>query len=248
VEPSQLVLEGVLPAAASGEADRIDHGVIGQRGGRDSVQGKALTEGRRDDWSGDAAVRGHRKCVAGAVVEPADDLHVGAWGAVGSGEPVVGEVGLPRLVRHRCFEPDVGGLRTFPGLGGHEPGAAQVAADRGPGDHRGVVLFEVPGDRVGTSVQTGDGEFVAQLEDQLDEAAIKGAGGGPGSSGSGLEGGLALGVVAGDELGDPALGEAVGGGDFGLGAALDDDGGDDQPGFGHDRASNSRPGFLCLET
>jgi len=176
VQPPEFVLEGVASAAAAGETDRIDHAVIGQGGGRDAVAGKGLTEGCGDDRSGDAAVRGHRKCVAGAVVEPADDLHLSAGSAVGSGESIVGDVGLPRLVRHRCFEPDVGGLRTFLGLGGDQPGADQVTADRGPGDHRGVVLFEVPGDGVWAGVESDGIQFGAELVDQLDEEAIEGAG------------------------------------------------------------------------
>lgn len=42
-----------------------------------------------------------------------------------------------------------------------------------------------------------------------------------------------LSYVAGDQLGDPALGDPVGLGDPGLAAALDDDGSDDQAGFRH---------------
>jgi hypothetical protein len=52
--------------------------------------------------------------------------------------------------------------------------------------------------------------------------------------------GLALRVVAGDQLGDPALRHPVGGGDLGLASALDDDSGNHEPGFRHDRASNPR--------
>ena len=55
-----------------------------------------------------AAVCGDVQGVAGAVVEPGDDLHV-----VAVGEPVVGEVGLPGFVRHAGFEADVGGLRAL---------------------------------------------------------------------------------------------------------------------------------------
>lgn len=55
-----------------------------------------------------------------AVVEPADDLHIGTGSAVGMREPVVGEVGLPGLVRHLGLEPDVGGLRSPSRFGGGE--------------------------------------------------------------------------------------------------------------------------------
>ena len=90
---------------------------------------------------------------------------------------------------------------------------------------------------------------LAQLEDQLDDLAGSSAPGEVlGRRDRGSNAASPSASVAGDQLGDPALGDAVGRGDLGLGAALDDDGGDDQPGFRHDRASNPRPGFLCLET
>jgi hypothetical protein len=42
-------------------------------------------------------------------------------------------------------------------------------------------------------------------------------------------------VVAGDQAADPALADAVGAGDLALGAAFDDDGGDDEACLGHPR-------------
>ena len=54
-----------------------------------------------------------------------------------------------------------------------------------------------------------------------------------GSSGAGLEGGVAVEGVAGDEPGYPALGDPVVAGDLRLGAALDEYGGDEQAGFRH---------------
>src|ERR1019366_10732920 len=68
-----------------------------------------------------------------------------------------------------------------------------------------------------------------------------------------LERRLALLVVARDEATHPALGHPVGAGDLCLGPSLDDDGGDDETGTGHARASSrampiSRDTpFLCLE-
>jgi hypothetical protein len=43
-------------------------------------------------------VGAHAQGVAGAVVEPGDDLDIDARSPVGAGESVVGEVGLPGLV------------------------------------------------------------------------------------------------------------------------------------------------------
>ena len=58
--------------------------------------------------AGDAAVGGDRERVAGVVVEPGQDLGVGAVG-----EPPVGEVGLPAFVGLFGGEADVGGLGPF---------------------------------------------------------------------------------------------------------------------------------------
>ena len=82
--------------------------VVGQRGGGDAVLSNGFAEGAQHDRAGDPVVDGDREGVAGAVVEPGQDLGVGAGSAVGSGEPVVGEVGLPALVGHRGLEADVG--------------------------------------------------------------------------------------------------------------------------------------------
>ena len=57
---------------------------------------------------------------------------------------------------------------------------------------------------------------------------------------------VALGSVAGDEFVDPGSGNAVGGGDLGRGPVLDDDGSDDQTGFGHPSSVKDCP--LCPET
>jgi hypothetical protein len=89
--------------------------------------------------SGDGPVGGDRECVAGVVVEPGEDLDVGPVG-----EAVVGEVGLPGLVRLLGLEADVGG-------------ASVSSSALRPRDRRGarsgrswlatrdvVVVFEVP--------------------------------------------------------------------------------------------------------
>ena len=138
VEPSELVLEGVASAAASGEADGVDHPIVSEGGGGDPMQGHGFAECCGDDGAGDGAVCGHVQGIAGAVVEPADDLRVGA-----GAEPVMGEVGLPGLVRHRGFEPEVGGPRSLLRFGEDQPGPNQVAADRRSGHPVPVVVSEV---------------------------------------------------------------------------------------------------------
>ena len=96
-----------------------------------------LARGAADEWerrtpdaprfvAGDPVPGGDRQGVAGVVIEPGQDLGAGA-----TGERVMGEVGLPALVRLLSLEPDVGGLRPLGWLGDHQAGPGQVPADRG---------------------------------------------------------------------------------------------------------------------
>ncbi len=113
-------------------------------------------------------MRGDAERQAGAVVEPGQDLGVLADLGVLGQQRVVGEIGLPGLVRHLGFEADVGRLGFLLRLGRDESGFAQMAADRCGRDRDVVMLSEVPGDRVGAGVQTNAGELAAQLPDQFD--------------------------------------------------------------------------------
>ena len=115
----------------------------------------ALRNSVDDDGAGDAAVGGDRQGVAGVVVEPVEDLDVGAVG-----EPPVGEVGLPAFVGLFGGEADVGGLRAFLRLRGDQPGRAQVAVDRGARHDQAVVVLEVPGDGVRAVVEPFAGELL----------------------------------------------------------------------------------------
>ena len=84
-EAAQLVLEGVAAAAAAGQAGGEDHAVVGQGGGRNAVLLAGGAEGQQDGGAGDPVVRGQRERVAGVVVEPGQDLGVGARRRAGSG-------------------------------------------------------------------------------------------------------------------------------------------------------------------
>jgi hypothetical protein len=99
---------------------------------------------------------------------PGQDLGAGGGFVVGAGERVVGEVGLPALVRQLCLEPLVGGLGALGGLWGDQPEPGQVAADGGHRDVGAVVVGEVPGDGVRPGVQTRGGERAAEFGDQRD--------------------------------------------------------------------------------
>ena len=127
-------LEGVLASLASvaGQSDGVDHAVVGERRRWNPVPGKGFSKRCDHDRGGGPLVCGDVQGVAGAVVEPADDLDVRARSAAGTGEPVVGEVGLPGLVRHRCLEADVGGLRSLGRVRAQLTGPDQDPVDRGP--------------------------------------------------------------------------------------------------------------------
>jgi hypothetical protein len=88
VPGTELLLEAVAATAAAdaGQANRVDHPVVGQGGGGDAVLTCGLAEGGRHDGGGDPAVRAHVQGVAGAVVEPADDLHIDSGGQSAVGE------------------------------------------------------------------------------------------------------------------------------------------------------------------
>jgi hypothetical protein len=106
-------------------------------------------------------VGGHVQDVAAVVVQPGQDLGVTGGFVAGAGERVVGEVGLPALVRQLCLEPLVGGLGALGGLWGDQPEPGQVAADGGHRDVGAVVVGEVPGDGVRPGVQARGGELAA---------------------------------------------------------------------------------------
>jgi hypothetical protein len=121
-----------------------------------------FAERREHDGAGDPGMSGDREGVARTVVQPGQDLAVGAVE-----EPVVGEVGLPGLVRLIGFEPDVGALGPFGRVRGDRAGPDQDPVDRRPRQGRGVMVGQVPADGVGTGVQTGLGQLFTQAQHQL---------------------------------------------------------------------------------
>ena len=87
-----------------------------------------ITEFGEDDGAGDAVVSGDAECVAGVVVDPAQDFDVGTVGQLPGGE-----VGLPAFVGLFSSKADVGRFGPFVRAGFDETGGVQVAADRGHG-------------------------------------------------------------------------------------------------------------------
>ncbi len=99
----------------------------------------------------------------------------GARGAVGVGETVVGEVGLPALVGHSGLESDVGGLRPLLRLRDHQPESRQVAADRGHGHGDLMMVLQVPRDGVWPGIKASIDQFLAEPDDQFDGGIADGA-------------------------------------------------------------------------
>ena len=121
---AELVLEVVATGGPTEQADGEHAAVVGECGGREAMRGSGFTERGEHDWSGHGAVGGDGQGVAGAVIEPGQDLHIGALlGAADAAtvgevdgavlQAVVGEVGLPGLVRLLGLEPDVAALRPL---------------------------------------------------------------------------------------------------------------------------------------
>ena len=171
-EAVQFGLEAVAAAgaaqAATGQAGGEHHAVVGERGGRDPVCGNGFAELGDHDRTGDPVVGGDTQGVAGVVVEPGQDLGVCSRSAIGPGEPVVGEVGLPALVRLFGGEADVGGPRSLLRLRGHQPGGREATCDRGPRDGHPVVMLQVPADGLRARIQPSCGQLLPQFDDQVD--------------------------------------------------------------------------------
>jgi hypothetical protein len=162
-EADQFGFEAVAAALAARESGGEDHAVVGERGGRNTVRFRGFLELGDDDATIDAAVGSDPQREPGVVVKPAEDLGVAAID-----EAVVGEVGLPRLIRQLRREAHIRRPRTLVGLRRHEPGAAQMAKDRGR-RHAHAALGEVPADRLGAGVVARGDQSTAQLDDQRDD-------------------------------------------------------------------------------
>ena len=59
-------------------------------------------------------------------------------------------------------------MGRFAGVGVISPAAARVAADRGDRHLQLVVMFQMPGDGVGSGVEACGAQFVAEFDDQID--------------------------------------------------------------------------------
>jgi hypothetical protein len=126
-EAAEFGLEAVAAPLAAGEAGGEDHAVVGQRRRWWPVTLDRPMEHVHDRRPRDRLMGGDGQGVAGVVVQERQDLHVSPIG-----ERVVGEVGLPALIRQLRREPDVGGFGSLGRLRTHQPLASQVAGDARP--------------------------------------------------------------------------------------------------------------------
>jgi hypothetical protein len=86
-----------------------------------------LSEHRHHDRAGDRLVAGDGQGVAGVVVEETQNFCISTWCAVGSAEPIVGEINLPHFVGLLSGETDVGRFGFLFRLRDDQPGLLQFA-------------------------------------------------------------------------------------------------------------------------
>ncbi len=77
-EEVEFGLEGVAATLAAGESGGEHHVVVGQGGGRNAMLSDGGAEGGEHDRPGHSRVGGDRQRIAGVVVEPGQDLGIGA--------------------------------------------------------------------------------------------------------------------------------------------------------------------------
>ena len=105
---------------------------------------------------------GARQQVAGVVIEPVEDLHIGPVS-----QPAVDEVRLPHLVGLGHLEAHIGRSRALARLGNDQPGLVQDPADRGGRRDSQAFALQMPGDRDRPGVQPLGAQRLAQLDHPL---------------------------------------------------------------------------------
>jgi hypothetical protein len=160
-----------------------------------------------DDFAGDRVPGAGGEQVAGVVVEPVDDLRVGA-----AGQGPVGEIGLPALAGLGGGEAQAGGAGPLTGLRGDQAGGVQDPADRRGRRDVQPGLFQMPGNGDGASVPAGPGQLKAGLDDEVADLAFGRARIAQRPAGPGFDCFEPVGLVAGDEAVQVLAGVAVLGG------------------------------------
>jgi hypothetical protein len=142
----------------------------------------------------------------GVIIDHVQDLDPGVVGEV-----PVGDVCLPSLVRHLCFEPDERAPWPFLRLGCDEAPTRQDPPDRGDRGDRGLAVTprQVDRDRVGSRIYPEVEQFLAQPDDLVFELDRGPSGARPRLPRPRFESRLAFGIEAADELVDPSRGDPV---------------------------------------
>jgi hypothetical protein len=176
----------------------------------------------------DLTIRRYGEGVAGVVVDPAQNLYMGAVG-----QPPVGEVGLPAFVGQGGGKPDVGGLGSLLGAGTTRPAARRwrlmVAADTVRSWCCARCQAMVCGPLSRPLLDSFSRTSMMNLDDrrrQPGRTAVR-------PPRARLKRSITFGSIPGHQPRDPRLRDAVGAGHFRLAATLDDDGGDDQTSLRH---------------
>jgi hypothetical protein len=151
----------------------VDGAVVAEHGRGIAVSGgdpavAGLDVGSLEDPAGDAGQQ-----QPGVVVEPVQDLHVGAVG-----QRPVGDVGLPALVGLLGGEPEIAALGPLVRLGGDEPAGGQDPPDRAHRRRGAVALLEVERDRR----RAGFMPVLVQVLADLHDLVLERVGGAPGAA------------------------------------------------------------------
>jgi hypothetical protein len=200
----KLCFESVAPALPPGQSRREDHAIVRQRRGWNPMDGNGFPEAAEDGPSRDPPMSRDRQSLAGVVIQPGEDLHMGTGGTRRRHEPIVGEVGLPALVGLIGLEANRGRTWFHLGLRGNQAGLGQIAADGGARHPDSVVVFEVPPDGVRSGIKAGRHQRRAEFDDLTNHCRRHSVGRGVWPSGSGFEGRLSLGAIPSHQLGDPS--------------------------------------------
>jgi hypothetical protein len=103
------------------------------------------------------------------VIEPVQDLDIGAVS-----ESPMGEVGLPGLVRLRCFEAQIGRTGALLRLRDDQARRVQDAPDRRGRRDVETLAFQMPGDRHQTRVMPVRAQPATQLDDPIADLGTRG--------------------------------------------------------------------------
>lgn len=162
------------------------------------------------------------------IVDEVDDLHLGRVG-----KAPVGDIGLPALVEKARLEAHEARTRTLARLRSDETPTDEHAVDSSNRRHQFTGETQVVVDRLRAGVEALLGELFARQHNSILELGWGPVPDPARRPGAWFDRFDAARAVAGDELGDPGLGNPVGGRDLAVTASFELDGFDDVVGQIH---------------